>query len=118
MINIDKEKIKTNLLRDEDFPFSPVSFYLKYLIYREVIDIFDVKLEQYNDLLCEFANKCHDHETTMKIINYTISQINQTGNKVIQNFFSYLKSSLYKNLKGYFFKYQENIVDENTELPF
>ena len=85
-------------LMDNDFPFSPVSFYLKYLIHKNIIDLFDEHLEDYNEMLFDFRHHCKSHEEAMKVINYTISNIN---NYQIHNLYSFLEKSLSNNLKNY-----------------
>ena len=85
-------------LTDNDFPFSPVSFYLKYLVYKNIIDLFDEQLEDYNYMLFDFRRHCVSHEEAMKVINFTISHVN---NYQIHNLYSFLEKSLSNNLKNY-----------------
>ena len=107
-------------LKDEDFPLNTVSFYLKYLIHRNVISLYDEQLEKYNKLLFDFKDHCKSHEEAMKIINYTISKMES---KPIVSTFSYLKTSLFENLKKYrkFKTFIYKVIDESeesNELPF
>lgn len=92
-------------LTDNDFPFSPVSFYLKYLVYKNIIDLFDEQLEDYNKMLFDFRRHCESHEEAMKVINYTINKINTSE---VNNLLSFLKTSLSNNLKNY-----RNIIENS-----
>lgn len=92
-------------LTDNDFPFSPVSFYLKYLVYKNIIDLFDEQLEDYNKMLFDFRRHCESHEEAMKVINYTINKINTSE---VTNLLSFLKTSLSNNLKNY-----RNIIENS-----
>lgn len=91
---IYKDKQKT----DNFFPFSPVSFYLRYLIHKNIIDIFDEELEEYNNLFIEFGEKCESHKEAMKVINYTITKIESL---TIKDLYAYLKTALFNNLETY-----------------